>query len=52
MEAIVAPCDSAPLLTYLYAQFARFEYTWRHRWEVGDLMSQWEMLQEAAETKA
>jgi len=30
--------DSAPLLAYLYAQFARFEYTWRHRWEVGDLM--------------
>ncbi len=30
--------DSAPLLHYLYAQFARFEYTWRHRWKVGDLL--------------
>ena len=27
-----------PLLDYLYAQFARFEYTWRHRWQEGDLL--------------
>ena len=30
--------DSAPLLEHLYRQFARFEYTWRHRWQVGDLL--------------
>jgi taurine dioxygenase len=30
--------DSQPLLDYLYAQFARFEYTWRHRWREGDLL--------------
>jgi taurine dioxygenase len=30
--------DSAPLLQQLYAQYARFEYTWRHKWEVGDLL--------------
>jgi taurine dioxygenase len=30
--------DSAPLLEYLYAQFERFEYTWRHQWHVGDLL--------------
>ena len=27
--------DSQPLLDHLYAQFARFEYTWRHRWQRG-----------------
>ena len=30
--------DSQPLLDHLYAQFGRFEYTWRHRWQVGDLL--------------
>ncbi len=30
--------DSQPLLDHLYAQFARFEYTWRHRWQPGDLL--------------
>jgi len=30
--------DSQPLLDHLYAQFARFEYTWRHRWQEGDLL--------------
>jgi taurine dioxygenase len=30
--------ESQPLLDYLYAQFARFEYTWRHRWQEGDLL--------------
>jgi taurine dioxygenase len=27
-----------PLLDHLYAQLARFEYTWRHRWREGDLL--------------
>jgi taurine dioxygenase len=30
--------ESAPLLQYLYAQVARAEYTWRHRWQPGDLL--------------
>ncbi len=30
--------ESAPLLQYLYAQVARPEYTYRHRWQVGDLI--------------
>lgn len=30
--------ESAPLLSYLYAQVGRPEYTYRHRWEVGDLV--------------
>jgi taurine dioxygenase len=30
--------DSQPLLDHLYAQFAKPEYTWRHHWEVGDLL--------------
>ena len=30
--------DSQPLLDHLYAQFARFEYTWRHQWQEGDLL--------------
>ena len=30
--------DSTPVLEYLYQQFARFEYTWRHKWQVGDLL--------------
>ena len=32
------PDESAPLLAYLYAQIARPEFTYRHRWEVGDLI--------------
>ncbi len=32
------PEESAPLLRYLYAQVARPEYTWRHRWQPGDLL--------------
>ena len=32
------PDESAPLLAYLYAQIARPELTYRHRWEVGDLI--------------
>ena len=32
------PDESAPLLAYLYAQIARPEFTYRHRWEVGDLV--------------
>jgi len=30
--------ESELLLPYLYAQFARPELTYRHRWEVGDLL--------------
>lgn len=30
--------ESAPLLSYLYAQIGRPEYSYRHRWEVGDLV--------------
>jgi taurine dioxygenase len=30
--------ESAPLLEYLYAEACRPEYTWRHRWQVGDLI--------------
>jgi len=30
--------ESAPLLEYLYAQVGRFEYTYRHRWQEGDLL--------------
>jgi len=30
--------ESAPLLQYLYAQASRPEYTWRHHWQVGDLL--------------
>jgi taurine dioxygenase len=32
------PEESAPLLRYLYEQVARPEYTYRHRWSVGDLI--------------
>jgi taurine dioxygenase len=30
--------DSAPLLEYLYERIARPEYTYRHRWSVGDVI--------------
>lgn len=30
--------ESAPLLAYLYTQIGRPEYSYRHRWEVGDLV--------------
>jgi taurine dioxygenase len=30
--------ESAPLLSLLFAAAARNEYTWRHRWTVGDLL--------------
>lgn len=30
--------ESAPLLHYLYEQIARPEYTYRHRWSVGDVI--------------
>jgi taurine dioxygenase len=30
--------ESAPLLQFLFAHAARFEYTWRHHWQVGDLL--------------
>jgi len=30
--------ESQPLLEYLYAQVGRPEYTYRHHWEVGDLI--------------
>ena len=30
--------DSQPLLDHLYAQFDTPEYTWRHRWQEGDLL--------------
>ena len=32
------PEESRPLLEYLYTQVARPEFTYRHRWEVGDLV--------------
>ena len=32
------PEESRPLLEFLYAQFGRPEYTYRHRWQVGDLL--------------
>jgi taurine dioxygenase len=32
------PEESRPLLEYVYAQMARPEYTYRHRWQVGDLV--------------
>jgi taurine dioxygenase len=32
------PEESQPLLEYVYAQMARPEYTYRHRWQVGDLV--------------
>ena len=32
------PEESRPLLEYLYTQVARPELTYRHRWEVGDLI--------------
>ncbi|HEX7095935.1 MAG TPA: TauD/TfdA family dioxygenase [Acidimicrobiales bacterium] len=30
--------ESAPLLQFLYAQASRPELTWRHRWQLGDLL--------------
>jgi taurine dioxygenase len=30
--------ESAPLLQYLFAHAARPEFTWRHHWQVGDLL--------------
>jgi taurine dioxygenase len=30
--------ESAPLLQFLYAQFAKPEYQYRHHWQVGDLV--------------
>jgi taurine dioxygenase len=33
-----SPEDSSPLLNYLYAQFARPEYQYRHHWHQGDLV--------------
>ena len=30
--------ESAPLLELLYAEASRPEYTWRHRWQPGDLI--------------
>jgi taurine dioxygenase len=30
--------ESAPLLEYLYAEASRPEYTWRHRWQAGDMI--------------
>jgi taurine dioxygenase len=30
--------ESAPLLEYLFSQGSRAEYTWRHHWQVGDLL--------------
>jgi taurine dioxygenase len=30
--------ESRPLLQYLYGQIARSEYTYRHRWQTGDLL--------------
>ena len=41
---IEAPGTDGPLVAWwhyedhLYAQFARFEYTWRHHWREGDLL--------------
>ena len=33
-----SPEDSAPLLHYLYSQFAKPEYQYRHHWQAGDLV--------------
>jgi taurine dioxygenase len=33
-----SPEDSAPLLAYLYSQFTKPEYQYRHHWQVGDLV--------------
>jgi taurine dioxygenase len=33
-----SPEDSAPLLQYLYKQFEKPEYQYRHHWQVGDLV--------------
>jgi taurine dioxygenase len=30
--------ESAPLLELLYSEIARFEYTYRHKWQQGDLL--------------
>jgi taurine dioxygenase len=30
--------ESVPLLSFLYADSCKPEYTWRHRWEPGDLV--------------
>jgi taurine dioxygenase len=30
--------ESRPFLEYLYAQACRPEYTWRHHWQIGDLV--------------
>ena len=30
--------ESRPLLDYLYAHCARPEFTWRHRWQPGDVL--------------
>jgi taurine dioxygenase len=30
--------ESRPLLEFLFAQASRAEYTWRHKWRVGDLL--------------
>jgi taurine dioxygenase len=30
--------ESAPLLEFLYGEVGRFEYTYRHRWQPGDLL--------------
>jgi taurine dioxygenase len=32
------PEESEPLLRHLYDQIGRPEYTWRHRWQPGDLL--------------
>ena len=32
------PEESRPLLEFLYEQFARPEYSYRHRWQAGDLL--------------
>ena len=44
--------DSQPLLEHLYAQFARFEYTWRHRWQAGDLAHLGQPLRAARRSSA
>ncbi len=33
-----SPEDSAPLLAYLFSQFTKPEYQYRHHWQVGDLV--------------
>ncbi|HXY95244.1 MAG TPA: TauD/TfdA family dioxygenase [Acidimicrobiia bacterium] len=30
--------ESAPVLEYLYSEIGRYEYTYRHRWQPGDLL--------------